>query len=151
MQFVWQFYIKASCHWSSTIIPVISDDQRGSWSQRNRLAILINLHPQNRILCGPQHWAVHVNGGAPGGGNVGGHIGDGGCPLAADQWDQGGDEECEHCECQYPGSLVHKYLCLSSEMIYISLNCSQLHWSVNHTSNPSHKYHKSQTKHFQLF
>ena len=64
-------------------------------------------------LSGP----LHVNGGAPGGGYVGGHIGDGGRPLTADQGDQGGDEECEHCECQYPGSLVHKYLCLSSEMI----------------------------------
>ena len=65
--------------------PVVPDNEGGSPGQRYGSALLVNLHPEDGILRGPEYRAVHVNGGAPRGGDVGCDVADGGCPLRPDE------------------------------------------------------------------
>ena len=61
--------------------PVVPDDQGGAGGERDRFALLVNLHPEDRVLRGPEDAALHVYGGGPRGGDVGCDVGDGGSPL----------------------------------------------------------------------
>ena len=45
--------------------PVISDDQRGAGGQRDWFSFLVNLHPEDGVLRGPEDTALHVYGGGP--------------------------------------------------------------------------------------
>ena len=61
--------------------PVVPDDQGGAGGERDRFALLVNLHPEDRVLRGPEDAALHVYGGGPRGGDVGCDVGDSGSPL----------------------------------------------------------------------
>ena len=45
--------------------PVVPDDEGGARGEGDGLAVTVYLHPQDRVLCRPQHRAVHVDGRAP--------------------------------------------------------------------------------------
>ena len=62
--------------------PVVSDDQGGAGGERDGFSLLVNLHPQHRVLRGPENTALHVYGGGPRGGDVGSHVGYRWRPLA---------------------------------------------------------------------
>ena len=63
--------------------PVVPDDQGGAGGERDGFALLVNLHPEDGILRGPEDTALHVYGGGPRGGDVGCDVGYCGRPLAA--------------------------------------------------------------------
>ena len=50
---------------------MVSDDQGGAGGERDGFSLLVNLHPEHRVLRGPEHTALHVYGGGPRGGDVG--------------------------------------------------------------------------------
>ena len=58
-------------------LPVIPDDKGGPPGQGYGAALLVNLHPEDGVLRGPQHAAVHVDSRAPRGGDVWRHVADG--------------------------------------------------------------------------
>ena len=107
------------CHWFYHICkiwPVIPYDEWRPSGQGNGSALGIYLHPEDGVLCSPEHWAVHVDGGAPRGGDVGGHVADGRRPLRRDEAGKGWDHwEAEeglyggHCHFgkMYVGSISH--------------------------------------------
>ena len=50
--------------------PVVSDDQGGPRGERDGFPLLVNLHPEDGILRGPEDAALHVDGGGAGGGDI---------------------------------------------------------------------------------
>ena len=65
--------------------PVVPDDQRGPGGQGDGLAVLVYLHPEDGVLCGPEDAALHVYCGGPCGGDVGRDVGYRGRPLRGDE------------------------------------------------------------------
>ena len=61
--------------------PVVPDDQGGPGGERDGFAVLVNLHPEDGVLRGPEDAALHVYGGGAGGGDIWRHVGDCGRPL----------------------------------------------------------------------
>ena len=62
--------------------PVVPDDEGGARGQGDWFPLLVYLHPEDRVLCGPKDAALHVYGGGPRGGDVGSHVGYRWRPLA---------------------------------------------------------------------
>ena len=61
--------------------PVVPDDQGGAGGERDGFSLLVNLHPEDGILRGPEDTALHVNGGGPRGGDIRCDVGYFGRPL----------------------------------------------------------------------
>ena len=61
--------------------PVVPDDQGGPGGERDGFAVLVNLHPEDGVLRGPEDAALHVYCGGPCGGDVGRDVGYRGRPL----------------------------------------------------------------------
>ena len=70
---------------------MIPDDEGGPPGQGDGSALLVNLHPEDGILRGPQHAAVHVDGRAPRSRDIRRHVADGWRPLRPHQARHGRD------------------------------------------------------------
>ena len=61
--------------------PVVPDDQGGPGGEGDGFPLLVNLHPEDGVLRGPEDAALHVDGGGAGGGDVWCDVGYCGRPL----------------------------------------------------------------------